>query len=319
MVVECCCHQVMSLLRPSSFVLLLLLASRIAAFSPAHVHPRRASLATFAYGQGMDQQAMMESDFLIAVDENDLIVEGAQLTKRIGHTFTADHPRAVLHRAFSIFVFDADRRLLLTRRADSKITFPGVWTNTCCSHPLVGMPVDEVDVTPAAYPDFAGIKHAAMRKLQHELGIDPASMDHSRIQFLTRFHYWAADTLTYGDRAPWGEHEIDYILFYQPTEDLAVNPNPEEVSEYRYISLTDLQAMMKEPHRRWSPWFRGIMDRGGWQWWADLEGSLRGDYTNTDIVFFDPPAEHVAAYNRADHSRLTGVLSSSTSTSVKQS
>merc|ERR1719171_2311766 len=91
------------------------------------------------------------------------------------HKFIAGQPKGVLHRAFSVMLFDAEGRLLLQQRAASKITFPGVWTNTCCSHPLHGMNPPEVD-SPAAVAsgDPVGAKRAAVRKLGHELGI-PAS------------------------------------------------------------------------------------------------------------------------------------------------
>jgi len=257
----------------------------------------------------MDQEALMESDMLIAVDTNDVVVPNADLSKRGGHSFNEATPRAILHRAFSFFLFDKDAKMLLTKRALDKITFPGVWTNTCCSHPLTGMTPDEVDPVPAAYPSFPGIKHASIRKLRHELGIEPQHISHDGIQFLTRFHYWAADTLTYGKDAPWGEHEVDYILFLQSTSNVPVKANPEEVAEYKYVSLQELRDMMEEPGLLWSPWFRGIMDRGGWDWWADLEGSLAGKYTNEKVVFFDPPVEHVAHYNLPSHDRETGVLS----------
>ncbi|GKY97049.1 isopentenyl-diphosphate delta-isomerase idi1 [Mayamaea pseudoterrestris] len=262
------------------------------------------------YGEGLSQQAMMESDLLIPVDENDHIVSGMNLSKKEGHSFSATTPRAFLHRAFSLFVFDHEGRLLLTQRANSKITFPSVWTNTCCSHPLFGMTPDEVDDN-TAYPSFPGIKHAAIRKCQHELGIPLPFIKHEKIQFITRFHYWAADTKTYGaSNPPWGEHEVDYILFYQQQRDddaLPIQANPEEVSDYKYVTMAELQAMMKDPGLLWSPWFIGIMERGGWDWWADLHGSLKGRHTNKHVTFFDPPPEHFATYNLPTHDRLTGV------------
>jgi isopentenyl-diphosphate delta-isomerase len=161
------------------------------------------------YGEDMDQNDLMESDKLIAVDEKDMLIPNIDLSKRQGHTFNKETPKAALHRAFSFFLFDKDGRMLLTQRAGSKITFPNVWTNTCCSHPLYDMTPNEVDDVPDAYPFFPGIKHAAIRKLQHELGIRPNYIDHDKIQFISRFHYWAADTVTYGNNAPWGEHEVD--------------------------------------------------------------------------------------------------------------
>ena len=68
--------------------------------------------------------------------------------------------------------------------------------------------------------------------------------------------------------------------------------------------------MLKDPTLIWSPWFRGMMDRGIFDWWGDLEGSLAGKYTNDKVVFFDPPKEHFAEYNLPSHGRTTGVLSS---------
>ena len=160
-----------------------------------------------AYGKDMDQDAMMESDMLVTVDQNDMLIDTfGSTSKKEAHTFNTDQPRGILHRAFSFFLFDQNNKLLLTQRASSKITFPSVWTNTCCSHPLYGMAPDEVDPVPAAYPNFPGIKHAAIRKCQHELGIAPENIEHNNIAFISRFQYWAADTVTYGKDAPWGEH-----------------------------------------------------------------------------------------------------------------
>jgi isopentenyl-diphosphate delta-isomerase type 1 len=159
------------------------------------------------YGVDMDQEAMMESDMLVTVNEHDLLVSTDTATsKKLAHSFNSQQPRGILHRAFSFFLFDQENRMLLTRRAVSKITFPGVWTNTCCSHPLYGMTPNEVDITPDAYPGFPGIKHAAIRKLKHELGIEAQYVPHDKITFISRFHYWASDTVTYGSNPPWGEH-----------------------------------------------------------------------------------------------------------------
>ncbi len=266
---------------------------------------------TMDYGLGMDQQAMMESDMLVTVDENDVLVGGGGgdgttvVSKKLAHTFSVDQPRGICHRAFSLFVFNPQGKMLLTQRASSKITFPSVWTNTCCSHPLVGMTPNEVD-TEEAYPQFDGIKHAAIRKAKHELGI--TSLKHSEIQFISRFHYWASDTHTHGPLSPWGEHEVDYILFCQmPEPQLQVDP--EEVSNTKYVSITELKDMMASGKHIWSPWFLGIMERGGFDWWTDLQNSLKGKNTNTQVTFFDPDPAFVASYNLPTHTRQTGVLS----------
>jgi isopentenyl-diphosphate delta-isomerase type 1 len=261
------------------------------------------------YGLDMDQQAMMESDMLITVDTNDVLVDGGtQCSKKQAHTFGTDQPRGVLHRAFSFFLFNQDNKMLLTQRADSKITFPSVWTNTCCSHPLHGMTPNEVDVVPDAYPQFDGIKYAAIRKLKQELGITVDAIPHDQIKFVSRFHYWAADTRTHGPDSPWGEHEVDYILFLKVPEPV-VRANPEEVSNSKYVSIQELKDMMATPGLIWSPWFQGIMERGGFAWWEDLDGALDGKHTNEDVTFFDPAPEHIANYNLPSHTRMTGVLS----------
>lgn len=168
---------------------------------------------------------------------------------------------------------------------------------------------NEVDNGVSDYPDFPGIKRAAARKCQHELGI--AALDVSSMQFVTRFHYWAADTITYGSNTTWGEHEIDYILFLKLKENKAINirPNTEEVSAYRFVSIEGLQEMLRDRKLLWSPWFLGIMERGGTRWWKDLDNALKGKYTNRNIEFFDPPPQHVASYNLKSHDRRTGVLS----------
>ena len=74
------------------------------------------------------------------------------------------------------------------------------------------------------------------------------------------------------------------------------------------MSIDELKEMTNDPDLLWSPWFRGILDRGGFEWWADLDGALRGEYTNEDVVFFDATPEHFANYNLPEHTRMTGVL-----------
>ena len=85
----------------------------------------------------------MKKDEVILVDEQDRVL-GSD-SKYRAHTLNSKQPRGLLHRAFSVFLFDDDDQLLLQRRANSKITFPGVWTNTCCSHQLHGYEPSEID------------------------------------------------------------------------------------------------------------------------------------------------------------------------------
>jgi isopentenyl-diphosphate Delta-isomerase len=105
--------------------------------------------------------------------------------------------RGLLHRAFSVFLFDSQNRLLLQQRATEKITFPDMWTNTCCSHPL-GIPGETGSELAEA---VQGVKRAAQRKLDHELGIKAAQVPLSDFKFLTRIHYKAPSD------GKWGEHE----------------------------------------------------------------------------------------------------------------
>jgi len=281
----------------------------------------RSSSSNNNYGTGMDQTAMMESDILIAVGTEDELVKGGRdVSKKEAHVFSKDKPRGILHRAFSFFLFDDQNRLLLTKRAASKITFPGVWTNSCCSHPLRYMTPEEVDDpserTNKLEYKYDGAKHAARRKLLHELGIDPQYITHDDIQYITKFHYWAADTQTYGtDTPPWGEHEVDYILFYKMKRDLPglLNPCDDEVDEAKYVTPDELKTMLEDiPAKEWSPWFRGIIERGFWKWWEDLDnGTLTGLHSNNDVIFFDPPPEYYASFNHdPTHNRQTGVLNS---------
>ena len=272
------------------------------------------SFTSLAYGEGMDQETMMESDYLIPVDKDDNPLVEASISKRKAHEFNSLQPRGIAHRAFSVFLFNNNNELLLTQRASTKITFPNVWTNTCCSHPLKDMIPNEVD-TNNEWPQFPGIKHAAIRKLHHELGIMPTDVPFNDFHFLTRFHYWAADTITYGKNSPWGEHEIDYILFIKCQIEPTLHINQEEVSDYEYVSLDQLKTFMydeanvlRDDKMLFSPWFRGIMENGGFEWMNDMDGSLNGKYCNKDIYYFDPPTEHYATYNIESHNRHIGVL-----------
>jgi len=119
----------------------------------------------------MSQSQFMERDTVLVLNSNDIVIGSA--TKKDSHIFSSTQPTGILHRAFSVFLFDtSDNTLLLQKRASTKITFPNVWTNTCCSHPLHGMEINEVD-GPKDLKDGSvkGVKNAAVRKLEHELGI----------------------------------------------------------------------------------------------------------------------------------------------------
>ncbi|KAK1493655.1 isopentenyl-diphosphate delta-isomerase [Colletotrichum cuscutae] len=180
--------------------------------------------------------------------------------------------KGLLHRAFSVFLFDPEtNRLLLQQRATEKITFPDMWTNTCCSHPL-GIPGE----TGANLEDsVAGVKRAAQRKLEHELGIDPKQVPFDDFHFLTRIHYKAPSD------GKWGEHEIDYILFIKAKVDL--KPNENEVRATQYVSADELKKLFENPQLKFTPWFKLICNSMLFQWWESLDSGLE-KYTNEQEI-----------------------------------
>jgi isopentenyl-diphosphate delta-isomerase len=104
--------------------------------------------------------------------------------------------KGLLHRAFSAFIFrPSDAKLLLQQRALEKITFPNMWTNTCCSHPLDDFEEEKIE------KEQLGVRIAASRKLEHELGIPRWQTPIDDFQYLTRIHYLAPSD------GVWGEHE----------------------------------------------------------------------------------------------------------------
>ncbi|KAJ1458820.1 isoprenoid synthase domain-containing protein [Pelagophyceae sp. CCMP2097] len=224
---------------------------------------------------GCSQDDLMLKDEVLVVDFNDQVV--GHDNKYNAHKFVLGQPTGIVHRAFSVMLFDSQGRILLQQRASDKITFPDVWTNTCCSHPLYGMAASEVDgpeSTNAGTP--MGVKRAAVRKLQHELGIPAGALKAERFAYKTRVHYWASDS-SHGAESPWGEHEIDYLLLLQlqPGEELKLQPHPEEVRAIKWLGKADLKKAISEKTDMplWSPWFEIIANKflfpsGGY--WGDL-------------------------------------------------
>jgi isopentenyl-diphosphate Delta-isomerase len=116
----------------------------------------------------------------------------------VGHLMTNINT-GLLHRAFSLFLFNPQtKKLLLQQRAAEKITFPNQWTNTCCSHPLHVNGELGTDLESS----IMGVKRAAQRKVGHELGIQAGQVPLENMTFLTRIHY-----LSPSGEGIWGEHE----------------------------------------------------------------------------------------------------------------
>lgn len=142
---------------------------------------------------------MNEEEFMILVDENDLQL--GKLEKLLVHQV------GLLHRAFSIFIFNSNGELLLQQRADEKYHSGGLWTNTCCSHPRFGEEMDD----------------AIKRRLKEEMGIQ------CKTDFAFSFIYKAAldNGLT--------EHKYDHVYF--GISDEPPSPEESEVKDWNYVSL----------------------------------------------------------------------------------
>lgn len=218
-----------------------------------------------------EEQIRLMEELCIVLDYNDIPVGAG--TKKLCHIMDNING-GLLHRAFSVFLFNEDGKLLLQQRADEKITFPNMWTNTCCSHPLC-VP-DELGLTsPEGTGNqndlataVAGAKVAAQRKLLHELGIPAGDCPIADFHYLTRIHYKSAS----GDEASkWGEHEVDYILILKTKNDITVDANYNEVRDYKYVSATELTEMFKDDSLVFTPWFKLICETFLFKWWNSLD------------------------------------------------
>lgn len=141
------------------------------------------------------------------------------------------HEKAVLHRAFSVFVFNNQDELMLQQRALEKYHSPGLWTNTCCSHPRSGETVLE----------------AGHRRLVEEMGFD------CEIEKIFDFIYKAKldKDLT--------EHEFDHVLFgrYNDVPEI----NPEEVESWKWMKMDDIASDMQAHPERYTIWFQIAFER----------------------------------------------------------
>ena len=168
----------------------------------------------------------------------------------------------------------------------------------------------------------AGIKNAAIRKLEQELGIPVNVSKQLPIKFLTRLHYWAADTITHGKQSPWGEHEIDYVLFMTvpSSSDITIQPNTEEIDEIRWVTKNELDTMLVDTSNLFSPWFRLIYNK--WiktEWWENDITITMNTNKHVDLVNihrFDPPIEHYGGGGNAGPLFSTTTKSVNTTTDI---
>lgn len=165
----------------------------------------------------------MKEELVILVDEND---------NQIGLMPKMEaHEKAVLHRAFSVFVFNSKNELMLQQRALHKYHSPGLWTNTCCSHQREG----ESNV------------EAGMRRLQEEMGFSVA----------------LEETISFIYKAPFDngltEHELDHILIGHSEEAPVINED--EVAAWKWMDLEDVKMDINEKPELYTEWFKIIFDK----------------------------------------------------------
>ena len=192
--------------------------------------------------QGSDStQESLMAEAVIQVTENDEVI--GPISK-----FDSHNQVGSFHRAFSVLLFDSSGRLLLQRRASHKITFPDVWANSCCSHPLHSEAEMELK-------NDLGVKRAAVRKLEQELGIAPSQVPLDKFHFVTKMRYQARQD------EDWIEREVDHCLVIHA--DVNVNPNPNEVSEIKWVSQSELEELLiaEDSENIVAPWFRCIAAR----------------------------------------------------------
>jgi len=159
-----------------------------------------------------------EAEELILVDADD---------RETGHLSKAEchDGDGLLHRAFSLFLFNTAGEMLLQRRAESKRLWPGYWSNSCCSHPRRG----------------ESMAVATRRRLFDELNVD------APLEFVYKFAYQAA----FEDAG--SENELCHV--YLGRIPGIVRANEHEIAEIRFLSGTELDAEMRNAPESFTPWF----------------------------------------------------------------
>ena len=164
----------------------------------------------------------MEFEYVILVDENDQEIGSMEKQEA--------HEKGLLHRAFSVFVFNENKELLLQQRALTKYHSAGLWTNTCCSHPRIGETIEQ----------------AAHRRLMEEMGFDCELTSKSSFIYKAAFE----NGLT--------EHELDHILVGTFNGEISFNPT--EVKNIKWISLEELEIDLIKNNQNYTAWFKIIFD-----------------------------------------------------------
>ena len=199
-----------------------------------------------------NSQTKFLNDELILVDENDNSI--GSISKLNGHLLSNNnkHP----HRAFSIFLFDSKNRLLLQKRAQKKITFPLLWTNTCCSHPL--------NIESQNTPEK--ITNALVARLDYELNI---KTENNIYQLIDKILYRAPSNDKFE------EFEIDYLFIAKLNDDSENNDyiygesnlkkiiNKDEVDDIKFDTIENILKEIELHPEQFTPWFKILMKSKG--------------------------------------------------------
>lgn len=163
----------------------------------------------------------------------------------------------------------------MQQRSAKKITFPRMWTNTCCSHPRH----TEQELNPMNYE---GIKRAAIRRSAFELGIHEQDLGLDDLHVGSRILYYANGCENFA------EYELDYIIFCK--KDIPHNSNPDEIMATEYVSLSDLDDFIAERKTKHgediTPWFRLLTQRSLKAWWKDILETGRFPDEAQEIIRF---------------------------------
>ena len=141
------------------------------------------------------------------------------------------HVKAVLHRAISVFIVNSQGEWLLQQRTFDKYHSKGLWTNTCCSHP---------------YPGETSLE-AGHRRLMEEMGMKAEVREIFSFMYIQELE----NGLT--------EHEFDHV-FIGFSDEIPL-PNPDEVSDFRFVDVDLLRNEIKTNPQNYTVWFRKIIDR----------------------------------------------------------
>ncbi|MDC0555867.1 isopentenyl-diphosphate delta-isomerase [Euryarchaeota archaeon] len=200
-------------------------------------------------------QLEMMKEMCLVVDENDKVIDSVS-------KIDCHRGKGIRHRAFSVLIFDSEDRLLMQQRSIEKITFPGIWANSCCSHPL--------DIENENGDEIEGVIHASKRKMFQELGIPEEVSSSWDYNHIGRFEY----SCRWDDE--WIEHEIDHVLIVRASPELSINEN--EIMDTRWLTHEEINQML-EGENEWknsiiAPWFRMIWKHFIEPYYPDMEALI---------------------------------------------